>query len=100
MALSIEEIYSIKCTIARTLFLGRHDWEDRITVEVTSCKSVKDAYLRFRMASANVTLDNDDIVYVICTDGRKPIKFKHESIEVTEKRIAAELLAHVGRSLE
>jgi hypothetical protein len=97
MSLTIEEIYSIKCTIANALFLGRHDWEERITVDVTSCKGLKDAYLRFRMASANVTLDNDDIVYVTCTDGRKPIKFKHESIKVTEKRIAAELLAHIGR---
>jgi hypothetical protein len=94
MSLTIEEIYSIKCTIANALFLGRHDWEERITVDVTSCKGLKDAYLRFRMASANVTLDNDDIVYVHCTDGRKPIKFKHESIEVTSERIAAELSAH------
>jgi hypothetical protein len=100
MALTIEEIYSIKCTIAHALFLGRHDWEDRITVDVTSYKGIKDAYLRFRMASANVTLGNDDIVYVSCTDGRKPIKFKHESIEVTEKLITAELLAHIGRSIE
>jgi hypothetical protein len=99
MALTIEEIYSIKCTIGRALFLGRFDWEDRISVNVATCKGAADAYLRFRMASANVTLDNDDIVYVHCTDGRKPIKFKHESIEVTEKRITAELLAHIGRSV-
>ena len=55
MALTIEEIYSIKCTIAHALFLGRHDWEDRIEVQLTSQKGLKDAYLRFRMASASVT---------------------------------------------
>jgi hypothetical protein len=99
MTLSIKEIYSIKCTIAHALFLGRHDWEDRIELQITSLKGLKDAYLRFRMASASVTIDNKDTVYIHCTDGRKPIKFVHESIEVTETRIAAELLAHVGRSV-
>jgi hypothetical protein len=99
MPLTIEEIYSIKCTIGRSLFLGRHDWEERIGVNVETCKGAANAYIRFRMASANVTLDNDDIVYVTCTDGRKPIKFKHESIEVTSERIAAELSAHIGRSV-
>jgi hypothetical protein len=99
MALTIEEIYSIKCTVAHVLFLGRPDWEDRIEVQLTSPKGLKDAYLRFRMASASVTIDNKDLVYVHCADGRKPIKFAHESIEVTEKRIAAELSAHIGRSV-
>jgi hypothetical protein len=102
MTLSIEEIYNIKCTIARALFLGRPDWEDRIEVQLTSLQGAKDAYLRFRTASANVTIDAKDTVFVHCTDGRKPIKFKHESIlqrrgfanEVTEERIATELSAH------
>jgi hypothetical protein len=94
MALSIEEIYNIKCTIARALFLGRPDWEDRIEVQLTSLQGSKDAYLRFSMASASVTIDNKDMVYIHCTDGRKPTKFEHESIEVTEERIATELSAH------
>jgi hypothetical protein len=99
MALTIEEIYSIKCTIARALFLGRPDWEDRIEVQLTSLQGAKDAYLRFRTASANVTIDSKDKIHIHCTDGRKPIKFVHESIEVTSDRIAAELSAHVGRSV-
>jgi hypothetical protein len=99
MTLSIAEIHSIKCTIAHTLFLGRSDWEDRIEVQLTSPKGSKDAYLRFRMASASVTINNKDKIYVHCTDGRKPIKFVHESIEDTNDRIATELLAHVGRSV-
>jgi hypothetical protein len=107
MALTIEEIYSIKCTIARALFLGRPDWEDRIEVQLTSLQGAKDAYLRFRTASANVTIDSKDKIHIHCTDGRKPIKFVHESSlqrrgfanEVTSDRIATELFAHVGRSV-
>jgi hypothetical protein len=99
MTLTINEIYSIKCTIAHALFLGRPDWEDRIEVQLTSPKGSKDAYLRFQMASASVTIDNKGMVYVHCTDGRKPIKFGHESSEETEQRIAAELSAHIGRSV-
>jgi hypothetical protein len=99
MSITIAEMYSIKCTIASALFLGRSDWEERIEVQLTSLKGSKDAYLRFRMASASVTIDSKDKIYIHCTDGRKPLKFKHESIDTTTELIKAELLAHIGRSV-
>lgn len=97
MTLSIDEIHSIKVTIVRALFLGRPDWRKWITCDVTNDKGL--SYIEFRTASTWITLDNDDTVFVSCTDGSKPIKFKHESIEVTSERIAAQLRAHIGDPL-
>jgi hypothetical protein len=94
MILNIEEIYSIKVTIVHTLFLGRPDWRERITVDVNSQNG--SAYLEFRTASTRITLDDRDPIRVTCTDGRKPIKFKHESLDMTNERIAAQLRAHIG----
>jgi hypothetical protein len=99
MALTLDEIYSIKCTIGRTLFYARPDWENGINLELSIYDSSKNPYLRFRMASASVTLDNKNMVFVSCTDGSKPIKFKHESIEATNERIAAQLRAHIGDTI-
>jgi hypothetical protein len=96
MTLSIDEIYTIKCTIVHTLFLGRSDWRKRINFDVDSHNG--SAYLEFRTASTSVTIDDKCTVSIVCTDGRKPVKFEHESIDTTTEQIKAELLAHVGRS--
>jgi hypothetical protein len=99
MPLTIEEIYSIKCTIGRSLFLGRFDWEERIGVNVETCRGAANAYIRFRTTDAIVSLDNNGMIYVVCVGGRKTIKFKHQNIGETTERIGAELSAHVSGSI-
>ena len=102
MPLTIAELYLIKCTIARSLFMGRHDWEDRINMNVlmpTNGKT-KHAYLRFRAADCIVNIGSNKVIDVVTVGGRKPLKFNHQNIEETLDLIGAELSAHFKGSID
>jgi hypothetical protein len=71
--MNFSELYDIKCAIGRTLFLGRHDWEDRI--EMTVGASGKDNYVRFKASQISINICDDNKVSV-CGLIRKPLKFK------------------------
>lgn len=84
--------------------MGRHDWEDRINMDVLTqtCgtswagypPSAEHAYLRFRAEGFIVSIDSDKVIYVVSTGGRKPLKFVHHNIGETLDLIGAELSAH------
>lgn len=101
MPLTLAELYLVKCTIGRNLFMGRHDWEDRIDLDVLTqtCGTAEHAYLRFRAVDCIVSIDSDKVVYVVTTTGRKSLKFTHQNIEETLDLIGAELSAHFKGSI-
>ena len=102
MPLTIAELYLVKCTIGRKLFMGRHDWEDRITMDVLTqtCGTAEHAYLRFRAVDCIVSIGSDKVIYVVSTGGRKPLKFNHQNISETLDLIGAELSAHFKGSID
>ncbi len=100
MSLTIEEIYSIKCIIGSSLFMGRHDWENRIDMNVETCGRKNDAYIRFRTNSTIVSIKNDDTIYIVCVGGRKAVKFQHQTIGDTLNLIQHELSAHFSGSID
>ena len=101
MPLTITELYLVKCIIGRSLFMGRHDWEDRINMDVLTqtCGISEHAYLRFRAVDCIVSIDSDKVIYVVSAGGRKPLKFVHHNIGKTLDLIGAELSAHFKGSV-
>ena len=87
MPLTIAELYLVKCTLGRSLFMGRHDWEDRINMDVLTqtCGTAEHAYLRFRAVDCIVSIDSEKVIYVVSTGGRKPLKFVHQNIGETQR---------------
>lgn len=88
---SFSDLYDLKCTIARTLFLGCHDWEDRI--EMTVINQSKTNYVRFKANQISINIGDDGKISV-CGLIRKPLIFNHENITDTLSKIQTELVAH------
>jgi hypothetical protein len=91
--MNFAELYEIKCLIGRTLFIGHHDWEDRI--EMTVCASGSNNYMRFKADQITVNICDNNKVSVLGLI-RKPLRFKHENIVATSFAIQAELVAHLA----
>ncbi|WP_373544682.1 hypothetical protein [Chamaesiphon sp.] len=93
MQIKVKDIYRIKCAIGRTLFLGRDNWNDLVTIESDDYGGEEGAYLRFKMSQSSVSFSSNGMVHIHSIGGRKSIKFTHFDINDSIDLIVAKLTA-------